>query len=630
MIHQLRQNALSAVHRLLLIALVCASSTGTATANQQWQETLEGFVDGFVTTGLDQDAVAGAVVVIVSGDDVILSRGYRLSDVRTARSMSPEADIIPLASVTKVFTALAILQLEDNGRLSLDDPIARHLPRLQLNQRFGDVTIAHLLSHTAGLEERYSGYFAVHGEQGNTPAIEQISKILPRQIRPPEDVISYSNASYVLLGEIIAQVSGQPFEEYITDTILSPLGIDNARFMHEPSELRGTSPFHVWDTGRYVAIDPSPFHAIHLSSGGLALTAEAMGRIMQLLLAKGTGDETPALTSTSINKMYEPAWPDAAEFSGRALGYWTERWAGHTVYHHGGSHFGFHTNMVLVPSMDLGFFVAANGPSGSALTRLPRRVLREVIAPHERPVAARSDCDTACLRDFTGHYIPTRRNETGLDRLHALNSHRMDLQIADDDMLLLSGLDHSRLFQAIAEDQFETPEGDFRLGFRRDVSGGVIGAHFSGGIHTFDRTGFWHSAASLNSALWAALAGSLLCLAGAVITWRSKSHLTGMTCSLGLGWIVGVGIYMVVLVPLLNGRDLSSHASAGIGLWTLTCLYAAAVGTLVWSAAWLLRPLQSANAMRTERFVVFAAMPLFAWALLAAWIWNLPTAALTW
>lgn len=630
MIHHLRQSVLFAARRLLLIALTCAGSAGMAAPNGSWEEKLEGFVDGLITTGLDQDAVAGAVVIVVSGDNVILSRGYRLSDARLGRTMTPEADIIPLASVTKVFAALAILQLAEDGRLSLDDPIIRHLPGLHLNQRFGDITVAHLLSHTAGLEERYSGYFAVHGEADNTPAIEQISRILPQQVRPPGNVISYSNASYVLLGEIIAQVSGQPFEEYITDAILSPLGIGNARFMNEPSELRGTSPFHVWDAGRYVAIDPAPFHAVHLSSGGLALTAEAMGRAMQMLLSQNPEDETTALTSTSIAKMYEPARPDAAEFSGRTLGYWTERWAGHTVYHHGGTHFGFHSNMVLIPSMDLGFFVAANSPSGNEITGLPRRVLREVIAPYERPVAPRTDCDSACLEDFTGHFLTVRRNESGLDRIHALNSHRMNVQKTDEEMLLVSGLGHSRLFQAIGQDKFETPEGDFRLGFRRDASGSVVRADFSGGMHTFDRIGFWHSAASLNSALWAALAGSLLCLVGAVIAWRSRGRLTSMPALLGVGWFAGAAICTAIIVPVMNGRDLSSHTSAPTGLWAITCLYTVAVATLLWAAAWFLRPPQSANTMRAERFAVLAAIPLFAWALLAAWIWNLPTAALTW
>ena len=108
---------------LLWVALAFGAEAQTV---EGWQPSLAGFVDGLVTTTLDRDAVAGAVVVIVSEDKIILSRGYRLADARTGRLMSAEHDVIPLASVTKVFTAMAILRLAQAGRLALDDPIYRH------------------------------------------------------------------------------------------------------------------------------------------------------------------------------------------------------------------------------------------------------------------------------------------------------------------------------------------------------------------------------------------------------------------------------------------------------------------------------------------------------------------------
>ncbi|GGX67059.1 hypothetical protein GCM10007385_40160 [Tateyamaria omphalii] len=625
MIHQLRQSALSVVRRLLLITLVCASSKGVASPDGHWHETLNGFADGLITTGLDQDAVAGAVLVVVSGNDVILSRGYRLSDARTGRIMTTDTDIIPLASVTKVFTALAILQLAEDGRLSLDDPIARHLPGLELAQKYGDISIAHLLSHAGGLEERYSGYFAEHD---TTTAVEHISSVLPRQVRPPGDAIAYSNASYVLLGEIISQTSGQPFERYITDTILSPLGIETSRFMHEPSEIRGTSPFHVWDAGRYVAIDAAPFPAIHLSSGGLALSADAMGHVMQRLLDLKAQDGP--LSSAAIGNMYRPAWPDSPQFSGRTLGFWTEKWAGHTVYHHGGTHFGFHTNMVLVPSLDLGFFIAANGRSGSALMGLPRRAIREVIAPDERPKAARSECTAECLDEYTGRFITTRRNKTGLDRLHAPNAHKMGVQTTENDALLMSGLGFSRLFHATGPDQFETPEGDFWLGFSRNASGEVTKAYLSGGMHTFDRMTFWDDVGSLHSALWTALAGALMCLIGAMGTWRSRRRVVGMPVSMSISWFAGSAICTAILAWVWHGSNLSAQPSAGLELWSLTGLYAVGLVSLPVAAFWALRLARSSDTARIEQLAVLAALPLFSWALLAAWKWNLPTAALTW
>ncbi|MEL7529212.1 MAG: serine hydrolase domain-containing protein, partial [Pseudomonadota bacterium] len=364
--------------RLLLWLVLAAclwAQAANAEATRSWQPALEGFVDGLVTTGLDQEAVAGAVVVIVSGDEVLLSKGYRLADARTGHLMTPEDSVLPLASVTKVFTALAVLQLAREGRLALDDPIARHLPELELDQRFGNIRIIHLLSHTAGLEDRYRGYFADHGKRAAMSVLDRISAVLPAQVRPPENVISYSNASFVLLGAIVARVSGQSFETYLAESVLAPLGVTAPHFMHERHDTGVINPFHVWQGGRYTAVDPEPFPAIHTPSGGLALTGTDMRHAMQGLLGKGFDDAGAASLDRAIADLQRAAWPGRRAFAGRTLGFWTEVWAGQQVFHHGGTHFGFHTQLTLVPALDIGIFVAANGPNGSSLTALPRRVL---------------------------------------------------------------------------------------------------------------------------------------------------------------------------------------------------------------------------------------------------------------
>ncbi|MBY5935175.1 beta-lactamase family protein [Tateyamaria omphalii] len=599
-------------------------AAGEVPSDDQWQAELSGFVDGVVTTGLDQDAVAGAVVVVVSGDDVILSRGYRLGDARTGRLMSPEQDVIPLASISKVFTAWAILQLEREGRLTLDDPIAQHLPGLKLDQRFGEVRVRHLLSHTAGLEERYAGYFTTPEAIGAENAIDHISAILPRQVRPPEDVIAYSNASYVLLGEIVAQVAGTPLTDYIAE-MLAPHGVYDLRAMHMPKDQNGASPFHVWNAGQYVGVDPTPFPQPHTASGGLALSAENMGRVMQLLLGDTAVD---GAGSTAVADLYAPMWPDRPGFTSRTKGLWSETWAGHEVYHHAGSHFGFHTNMVLVPELDLGFFVAANSPGGSALAALPRRVLREVISPDTRPVAERIACDDVCLQEMEGRYMMTRRNTSGLDRLHVLNTHAFDVSATDNGALLVSGLGYPLRFEPIGTDQFETAEGDVPLGFIRDAAGRVVGANLNGGMQTFDRVGFWHSGVSLDSALWATVGGVLFCMIGIALAWRARRSIIGAATWLGAVGLIGVPGCYVIITPIISGRDLSSQASPGDDLWIATGLCVAIALALVWAIARSVVP--ATRIPLGERGATLAAVACFGWVLVVAWVWNVPTAALTW
>lgn len=625
------QSALNVMHLFLWLGLAFLGPVSTAGAQKiaSWQTGLEGFVDGLITTGLDQEAVAGAIVVIVAGDDVIFEKGYRLADARTGRPMTP-GDVVPLASVTKVFTALAVLQLARDGRLALDDPIAEHLPDLKLDQPYGDIRIRHLLAHAAGLEDRYRGYFADHVNRADATLLSQISAVLPRQIRPPADTISYSNASFVLLGAIVAHVSGQSYEEFVAKAVLARMGVASAHFMHEHLDAAIVSPFHIWQDGSYEAIDPEPFVSIHTSSGGLALSGRDMGMVMRFLLRTGSVDECATSIAKAVADMKNPAFPDRKEFAGRSLGYWTETWAGHQVYHHGGSHFGFHSNMMLVPELDLGIFVSANSPAGSSLMALPRRLLRAAVAPNERYAAERTGCDETCLQAYEGGYISTRRNETGLDRILVPYVTTFTATAKGDNALLVTGLGPSRRFEAIAEDEFETPEGDTRLGFRRNGDGRIVGAFLNGGIHSFDRLDFWQTSASLDSALWAAIAGSLLCLAGAVIGWRRRRRILSMSLCQGILWIGLIIGIAEILEQVTHGDDLSEAATPGAGLWTMTFLCAAGFVSLLPVTIRVFFTTNTERNPNSERLAMLCALPFFAWSLFAAWKWNLPTAALAW
>ncbi len=615
----------------ILCGGLAASCAAYAQSSEAWHSQLGPFVDGLVTTVLDRDAVAGAVVTVVTGNEILLSRGYRLADAGTGRMMDPLKDIIPLASVTKVFTAFTVLQLVEEGRLALDDPVAQHLSGLILAQPHGRMTIRDLLAHSGGLEDRRIGYFADPPEIAEAPAIAWISEIVPRQIRPPSDVISYSNAGYVLLGEIVAQVTGQPFEAYLTEKILSPMGIDRAAFMQRSAETHPSPNLsHVWSSGRYVAIHHPPFPSIHNASGGLAMTAGDIGRFLQGLLRQGQrGDRLGVPASTSL-LMQAPAFADRTEFSGRTLGYWTETWAGHQVYYHGGTHFGFHTTMVLVPSLDLGFFVAANSLNGDALMGLPRRVLREVVAPSLRFSSAQADCPVACLGAYAGRFITTHRNETGFDRLGLMSKPAAEISVLEDDVLLLSGLGYSRRFHALGDDLFETPEADLRLGFRRDGMGRVTLAFLNGGTHSFDRQTFWLSPESVMSGMWAALFGTFASALASGMIWRGQRRLAAMPALQAVLWSAVLSAGFVAEDHVRTAGHLAMAGSPDVLFWVVTGLLYLAAGVTICA---IVRPLVFPGKVPALRFasgLIAASHFAFAWALTVAWNWSLMSAAFRW
>lgn len=164
-------------------------------------------------------------VLVAQGDRLLLRQAYGLADSTTGQALSPD-DRFRLASVSKQFTAAAILRLQDEGRLSVDDPVCRWFSPCP--DGWAPIRLSHLLSHTSGLPDLMErpGW----GDRRVTPAtLEELTRET-EQYRPgfePGTRADYDNAGYNLLAEVVERVSGQPFETYLQATFFGPLGMTN-------------------------------------------------------------------------------------------------------------------------------------------------------------------------------------------------------------------------------------------------------------------------------------------------------------------------------------------------------------------------------------------------------------------
>ncbi|MBC8077003.1 MAG: beta-lactamase family protein, partial [Chloroflexales bacterium] len=170
----------------------------------------------------------GLSLGVVYDQQLIWAQGVGTSDREQATPATP-ATIYRIASITKLFTATAIMQQRDAGRLRLDDPVAEHLPWFQVKPAAADapaITIRHLLTHTAGLP-RESPF--PYWTDGAFPSREQLIAALPDQqaVFAPETRWKYSNLALTLAGEVVQATSGQPYADYMHAHILAPLGMDS-------------------------------------------------------------------------------------------------------------------------------------------------------------------------------------------------------------------------------------------------------------------------------------------------------------------------------------------------------------------------------------------------------------------
>ncbi|MBD3290867.1 serine hydrolase, partial [candidate division KSB1 bacterium] len=181
-------------------------------------------LETWINAQMEYKGLPGLSIGIVYDQDLIWKKGFGYRDLEEKLPVKPST-IFRIASITKLFTSTAIMQLRDAGKLRLDDPVSDFLDWFEFKQRFPEapgITIRHLLTHTSGIpREADYPYWTDH----KFPTLEQIIEKMPQQetIYPSETKWKYSNLGMAILGEVVARVSGIPYEEYIHENILEPL-----------------------------------------------------------------------------------------------------------------------------------------------------------------------------------------------------------------------------------------------------------------------------------------------------------------------------------------------------------------------------------------------------------------------
>src|SRR5690606_3876952 len=186
---------------------------------------LSAYVDGLVDAAMRRDGIAGVTVAIVDREGPLLLRGYGLAAQSPRRAVDAAGTLFRIASISKTFTYLLALQLVDQGRLDLDDPVNDHLPpALALpDDGYPPVRVRHLLTHTAGFEDTAMGHLFVDRPERVLPMADYLQRHRPRRVRPPGTVAVYSNYSVALLGAMLAQVTGTGFDALAGQRLFGPM-----------------------------------------------------------------------------------------------------------------------------------------------------------------------------------------------------------------------------------------------------------------------------------------------------------------------------------------------------------------------------------------------------------------------
>jgi CubicO group peptidase (beta-lactamase class C family) len=344
---------------------------------------------GLLQRRLDELALAhgvpGAVVGVLVGDEqVVCATGLtRLPD-----GAAVTADTLFLiASITKVWTATLVMQLVDEGRVELDEPVNRYLdPPLQIadTAALATITVRHLLTHSGGFfgdadEPKNRGDDAVRVTLDGYAELAQLHR--------PGTLFSYSNAGFNVLGRVVECVTGSTWDEALRERILEPLGLDNTVTLPEEAAARPIAVGHQPKSPDTLELEPVSVWLDPRGSGPcggtLATTAGDLLGFARMHLRDGEGPEgKQVLRPQSARAMRQPQiiQPDPSTSPAWGLGWGVEREEGPVIMEHGGNTCGQQSDLVVVPELGVAFCVLTNGDTQGLLGKtLTSWLMRELV-----------------------------------------------------------------------------------------------------------------------------------------------------------------------------------------------------------------------------------------------------------
>jgi CubicO group peptidase (beta-lactamase class C family) len=481
---------------LLLLPLAVPCRALAATRAGLDDATLERDLAAVVAEEMARRHLVGAVVVVVDREGVILAEGYGYADLDQRTPVRPDHTTFRVASVSKLFTTTAVMQLAERGSVDLDRELSAYVQGVELPHRDEQpITPRHLLTHASGVSEGFIGSLARTREEWLSLR-ESMGRGLPAPFAPAGEIISYANYGIGLAGLLVESVSGRPFHETVSREILQPLGMTRSSFGMEPAVLDGLAQGYVFASGaqRRIPVD----FLNNPASGGLVTTGLDMARFLRVFLNDGEIDGTRILRPETTHAMLTRQFSQHPGMQGIGFGFWELEIDGRRYWGHDGDIVGWNAQVLLLPERGLGLFVAYTGMD--TLKAFGGRVASTVFGPSQPPSTRERPprATVAGAHRLEGLYRWTRTARATADRLftpHWLVQYRARVDASGDlELGNALGLFPTSRWEPIGADLFQEVDGSRRLSFR-DAGGRITHVFLDGSPipMAFERIAWWES-----------------------------------------------------------------------------------------------------------------------------------------
>ena len=453
-----------------MVLLLSISGYGHAISEQQ----IRNIIEKIEKTRVNQN-IPGLSVAIVKNNTPIITRGFGVSNLST-QSPVDENTQFRIASISKTFVTLSVLKMVEQGKLKLTDSIYQYLPDYSpktLPHIKNDIQVIDLLVHQSAIS---SAWYA-----GDEPVFNAIEALENLPIHMSQDYLvwdrntvhAYNNAAYALAGLIVSRIAGQPWDEFLENEFFIPLNMPNT-LSHLPNNVSLPLLSQSYSKGQLELL----YNTALMPAGGIISTAADMSNYMQAILDSWIYNSHAIVGRELIQglskKQYGPSKYDQTFSTG--LGVYKDNINGHASLSHNGSFQGFESEMILIPSQNLGIFVSANArESAEVVYELSQALARELTEPkldRDTQISGNQNTDQDVnLTLSSGQYVSDGLNDD-ISLLEVLNSNQLELTLSPDMTLLMSRV-NARRFKSAGPFPLEIEIFDDESGFKIYVFGQV-------------------------------------------------------------------------------------------------------------------------------------------------------------
>ncbi len=353
-----------------------------------------GLLDSWIVSQMEYQQLPGLSIAVLYGNDLVWSKAYGYADLQKKIPMTTQS-VFRIASITKTFTCTAIMQLRDRGKLRIDDPVSKYLPWFTYRNRFPEgpePTLRMLMTHTSGLPgEAAFPYWTDH----KFPTREQMIEAFKGQesIFEADTRFRYSNLGLAILGEVVAAVSGEPYDRYIQKNILDPLGMKSTSVFPTDDQMqRLVTPYgrRLPDGSR--AVSTFTDSKALTPAANMSSTPEDLARYAAAHLREGKNDNPLGMRGSTLREMHRPQWIQSNWKGAWGLGFGVWKSDERVTFGHGGFVGGNKSNLLVSPSEKTAVIVMINAddamPSAFASRAMSMLapILKKLGTPPAEPV----------------------------------------------------------------------------------------------------------------------------------------------------------------------------------------------------------------------------------------------------